>query len=367
MNKSWYIGGTMIDCFCWLSQLIGKTPLTQIKYSYKGEERVIYAKLEQYNLTGSIKDRIALHILHQAIHCNELKPGDTIVEVTSGNTGISFSAVGKALGYPVTIYMPDWLSSERINLIKSYGAKIELVSREDGGFLSALERAKTLSLNNPNIFLPSQFSNQYNIDAHYHTTAREIWSQMTKSYQKPDAFVAGVGTGGTVMGVGKYFKEKDPTIKIYPLEPANSPTLSTGCKVGKHRIQGISDDFIPDLIDFKLLDDVISVDDGDSIIMAQKLACSLGMGVGISSGANFIGAVMVQNKLGKDAVVVTVFPDDNKKYLSTELMHEESIKSNFLSPDISDLSILSTACLSRKSGVIGNYKSKEVTKIGPLT
>ncbi|MDR4969410.1 MAG: pyridoxal-phosphate dependent enzyme, partial [Acholeplasmataceae bacterium] len=171
----------MIDCFCWLSQLIGKTPLTQIKYSYKGEERVIYAKLEQYNLTGSIKDRIALHILHQAIHCNELKPGDTIVEVTSGNTGISFSAVGKALGYPVTIYMPDWLSAERINLIKSYGAKIELVSREDGGFLGALEKVKTISLNSPNIFLPSQFSNQYNIDAHYHTTAREIWSQMTKS------------------------------------------------------------------------------------------------------------------------------------------------------------------------------------------
>lgn len=348
-----------MDCFCWLSQLIGKTPLSQIKYRYKGEERIIYAKLEQYNLTGSIKDRVAMHILYKAVTSGEIKPNTEIMEVTSGNTGISFAAVGKALGYPVTIYMPDWMSKERINLIKSYGAKIELVSREDGGFLGAIEKVKKLGEDNPNIFLPSQFSNQNNLDAHYMTTAKEIWRQMIKSYSKPDAFVSGVGTGGTVMGVGKYFKEKDPSIKIYPLEPSNSPTLSTGKKIGKHRIEGISDDFIPDLIDFKMLDEVISVDDGDSILMAQKLASSLGMGVGISSGANFLGAVKIQDKLGKDAVVVTIFPDDNKKYLSTDLMKEECSKTGFLSPEISDLRVLSTSCLSRKSGTQGYYRCKE--------
>lgn len=342
-----------MDCFCWISQLIGKTPLSQIKYEYKGEERVIYAKLEQYNLTGSIKDRVAMHIIFRSIQSGKLTPKSEIVEVTSGNTGISFAAIGKALGFPVTVYMPDWMSLERINLIRSYGAKIVLVSKDQGGFIGALDMVKALKKDNPHLFLPSQFSNKFNLEAHYKNTAKEIWTQMTKYYQKPNAFVAGVGTGGTIMGVGRFLKEKDPLIKIYPLEPSNSPTLATGYKTGKHRIQGISDDFIPDLIDFSKLDEIIDVDDGDAILMAQKLAQEIGMGVGISSGANFLGAVIAQNKLGKDAVVVTVFPDDNKKYLSTDLMREETPKKGFMTPDISNLKILSTAIVNRKSSTRG--------------
>ncbi len=342
-----------MDCFCWISQLIGKTPLSQIKYEYKGEERVIYAKLEQYNLTGSIKDRVAMHIIFRSIQSGKLTPKSEIVEVTSGNTGISFAAIGKALGFPVTVYMPDWMSLERINLIRSYGAKIVLVSKDQGGFIGALDMVKTLKKDNPHLFLPSQFSNKFNLEAHYKNTAKEVWTQMTKYYQKPNAFVAGVGTGGTIMGVGRFLKEKDPLIKIYPLEPSNSPTHATGYKTGKHRIQGISDDFIPDLIDFSKLDDIIDVDDGDAILMAQKLAQEIGMGVGISSGANFLGAVIAQNKLGKDAVVVTVFPDDNKKYLSTDLMREETPKKGFMTPDISNLKILSTAIVNRKSSTRG--------------
>jgi cysteine synthase len=334
-----------MPCFCWLSRLIGKTPLSIIRYKYKGEPREIYVKLEQYNITGSIKDRIALHMIYNALKNGDLKPGAPIVEVTSGNTGIAFAAIGKALGHPVTIYMPDWMSKERINLIQSYGAKIELVSKEEGGFVGAIEKAKKLKKENDEIFLPSQFSNLYNIDAHYMTTAKEIYDQVKKAGKKIDAFVAGVGTGGTVMGVGKYLREKNSLVKIYPLEPLNSPTLSTGCKVGKHRIQGISDDFVPDLINFNLLDDVIGVDDGDSILMAQKLAATLGMGVGISSGANFIGAILVQNRLGKDKVVVTIFPDDNKKYLSTDLMKTEPPKSGYITPDVTDLSIQTTICI----------------------
>jgi cysteine synthase A len=149
-----------------------------------------------------------------------------------------------------------------------------------------------------------------------------------------NAFIAGVGTGGTIMGVGRFLREKNKDIRLFPLEPSNSPTLSTGCKVGAHRIQGISDEFIPDILDLENLDDVVSVDDGDAIIMSQKLANDLGIGVGISSGANLLGGVIVQNQLGEDKVVVTVFPDDNKKYLSTDLLREEPVKEGFLAPDI---------------------------------
>jgi len=260
-----------------------------------------------------------------------IKPGMEIFEATSGNTGISFSAIGRALGHQVNIYMPDWMSSERKNLIESLGAKIRLVTKEEGGFLGSIELSDT-SAKESGGFLPRQFSNEDNIDAHYQTTAPELWWQLQFRGIKPDAFVAGVGTGGTIMGVGKYLKEQDQKIKVYPLEPSNSPTLTTGFKKGKHRIQGISDEFIPSIVNLDELDEVISVDDGDSIIMAQKLAAELGIGVGISSGANFLGAMLVQEMIGKDKHVVTVFPDTNKKYLSTDLLKDEPIKKDFLSP-----------------------------------
>jgi len=322
-----------------LTKMIGNTPLLEIRLKYKNEERKVYAKAEYYNLTGSIKDRMAFHILKKSYELGRLKPGDNIVEATSGNTGIAFSAIGRALGHKVTIFMPDWMSKERINLMKSFGAEIKLVSKEEGGFLGSISKADKLAEEFENVFLPHQFSNEDNCEAHYLTTGPEIWYQLQEIGLKPDAIVAGVGTGGTIMGAGRYLREMNPDIKLYPLEPANSPTLSTGYQVGKHRIQGISDEFIPPIVKLEQLDDIIHVDDGDAIIMAQKLASTLGLGVGISSGANLIGAVMAQEKLGKDSVVVTVFADDNKKYLSTDLMKEEPVKDGFISTDIELLSV----------------------------
>lgn len=315
-----------------LSSLIGNTPLLAIEFKYKGELRTIYAKAEHLNMTGSIKDRMAYHILSKAIKDGKLKPGMPIIEATSGNTGIAFSALGRALGHPVTIFMPDWMSSERINLIKSLGATINLVSKEEGGFLGSIEAANKLAASIDG-FLPRQFANTDNSEAHYLSTGPEIWWQLKYRHLKPDAFVAGVGTGGTVMGTGKFLKEQNPSVKIHPLEPANSPTLSTGYKVGKHRIQGISDEFIPDICDLKKLDSIVEVDDGDGIIMAQKLA-RMGIAVGISSGANFIGALKIQNGLGANSTVVTIFSDDNKKYLSTDLMKNEPIGKDYLSTDV---------------------------------
>ena len=314
----------------YLENLVGKTPMLELIFDYKGEERRIFVKNESYNLTGSIKDRMAFYTLKKAYEKNEIKKGAAIVEATSGNTGIAFSAMGAILGHPVIIYMPDWMSEERKSLIRSFGAKIVLVSREEGGFLGSIEKTKEYAKNNPDTYLPSQFSNPYNSEAHYYGIGLEIVNEMKSLNLNIDGFVAGVGTGGTVMGIGQRIKENFSNAKICPLEPLNSPTLSTGYKVAKHRIEGISDEFIPDLIKLDKLDDVVSVDDGDAIVMAQKLA-KCGLGVGISSGANFIGALMLQNKLGKDSVIVTVFPDDNKKYLSTDLMKSEKVKEDFSS------------------------------------
>lgn len=183
-------------------------------------------------------------------------------------------------------------------------------------------------------FLPQQFSNSVNCEAHYLTTGPELWWQLRLRSLVPDAFVAGVGTGGTIMGAGTYLREKHPEVRLHPLEPASSPTLATGCKVGKHRIQGISDEFIPPILDLSSLDDIIDVDDGDAILMAQRLAAELDLAVGISSGANFIGALKAQNALSADAVVVTVFSDDNKKYLSTDLLRDEPIKAGYYAPEV---------------------------------
>jgi cysteine synthase A len=317
-----------------IETLIGKTPLLEIDFLFNGEARKIFAKSENLNMTGSIKDRMAHYIIKKAYADGSLKPGDTIIEATSGNTGIAFAAIGRALGHPVVIYMPDWMSKERINLIKSLGADIRLVSKEEGGFLGSISLSEELAAKTENAFLPCQFSNNSNAEAHYFGTGLEIHQQLSDLSMKADAFIAGVGTGGTIMGAGQYLREQTPNIKLHPLEPSNSPTLSTGHKVGKHRIQGISDEFIPSIMDLGAIDPVVSVDDGDSIIMAQKLAAELGLGVGISSGANFLGAAKIQEAMGGDATLVTVFADSNKKYLSTDLCGTEPIKSGFLSTDI---------------------------------
>ncbi|MBT8461170.1 MAG: cysteine synthase family protein, partial [Gemmatimonadetes bacterium] len=237
-----------------LKSLVGNTPLLAVRFRYRGEERVIYGKAEHLNMTGSIKDRMALHIMTQAHESGALQAGAPIFEATSGNTGISIAAIGRGLGHPVTIFMPDWMSDERKNLIRSLGAEIVLVSREDGGFLGSIEMAEEAATRTPGAFLPRQFSNRDNVAAHEHTTGPEIWWQLAFRGVRPDAFIAGVGTGGTIMGVGNYLRNERPETKIHPLEPANSPTLSTGHKVGKHRIQGISDEFIPAICDLTELD-----------------------------------------------------------------------------------------------------------------
>ena len=321
-----------------LSSLISNTPLLDIEFNFKGEIRHIYAKAEYYNLTGSIKDRVAFHILKKAYANGSLKEGFTIAEATSGNTGIAFSALGGALGHKVVIFMPDWMSQERIKLIESYGAEIRLVSREEGGFLGSIEKTEEMFLGG-NVFLPRQFSNEDNVEAHYLTTGNEIVNQLEKIGLVCDGVLAGVGTGGTIMGIGKRVRESNPNAKVFPLEPASSPTLSTGHKDGSHRIQGISDEFIPEIVKLDTLDQIIAVDDGDAINMARLLTQKLGLGVGISSGANFLGALLAQDIIGKNAVVATIFSDDNKKYLSTDYVRAQDVKENFLSKHIELLSV----------------------------
>lgn len=333
MNKTKPADDKISSRFFSLGHLIGNTPLLEIEFTYKNKLRKIYAKYESLNMTGSIKDRMAYHILKDSYEKGLIKKGDTIVEATSGNTGISFSAIGRALGHSVIIFMPDWMSRERVDLIHSFGAEIVPVTKEQGGFLGSIGLADKVAEERENIFLPHQFSNAGNIYAHYETTGPEIWWQLSFKGLKPDAFTAGVGTGGTIMGTGQFLKKMNPGIFIHPMEPAESPTLTTGHKIGKHRIQGISDEFIPPIVDLNSLDHVVSVHDGDAIILSQKLA-TLGLAVGISSGANFIAALMIQNELGDEAVVATVFPDSNKKYLSTDLLRTEPVKEEFLSGDV---------------------------------
>jgi cysteine synthase A len=316
-----------------LRRLIGNTPLLVLDLRYRGERRTIYAKYESLNLTGSIKDRMALHILERAYASGQLAPGDPIAEATSGNTGIAIAAIGRALGHSVTIFMPDWMSAERVALISSFGATIVLVSKVDGGFLGAMAQADAMHASNPRTFLPHQFANDANVDAHATGTGPEIWLQLAAHGKTPDAFVAGVGTGGTVMGVGRHLRSRKADVHVHPLEPAESPTLSTGHKVGRHRIQGISDDFIPPICHLEELDAVVQAHDGDAILIAQKLAHQ-GLAVGISSGANLIGALKIQDALGANAVVATVFADSNKKYLSTDLLRQEPERPEYLSPHV---------------------------------
>jgi cysteine synthase A len=318
-----------------LSRLIGGTPLLEIHCRYRGREHRIYAKHEAYNFTGSIKDRMALYILQRAYATGEIAPGDVIAEATSGNTGISFAAIGRALGHPVRIYMPDWMSRERVLVIQSLGAAVIPVSAELGGFLGSIRMADDFSRETGGVFRPQQFDNSANVQAHYETTGPEITAQMAALGRTPTAFVAGVGTGGTVMGVARHLRERfGKGILAYPLEPANSPTLRTGHKVGRHRIQGISDEFVPSIVRMQELGKIIDVWDGDAIVMSQRLASELGIAVGISSGANLLGALQIADEQGTDACVATVFCDDNKKYLSTDLCSDEECKEHYCCNDV---------------------------------
>lgn len=284
-----------------LKLLIGNTPLIKITYKFNNQTRNAYFKLEWYSLTGSIKDRVALYIIEKMID-GGLKEGDTICEVTSGNMGISLSALCKLLNVKTKIFLPKDMSDERKQLLKLYGTEL-ILTKDFSEAFSKCEKEK-------NCFFAHQFENEANTLAHYSTTASEIYSLLPS----PTAFISGVGTSGTLSGCAKFFKEKNSKIKIVAVEPVKSSLLTLGYSKGKHKIQGLSDEIIPKLYDKMLIDDIISVSDEDAIKMAQKLSTTLGLGVGISSGANFIASV-----LSNENNTVSIFPDDNKKYLSTDL------------------------------------------------
>lgn len=295
-----------------IDKLIGNTPYIKIKYKYKGKIDYIYVKIEFYNLTGSIKDRLALYIVNKNKSEGILKDGMPIIEATSGNTGISFSAIGAYYNHPVYIFMPNWVSVERIKLMEMYGAKVFLVSKEEGGFTECINRADKLA-KKINGFRPNQFDNIDNIYTHYNTTGKEIVDKIPNI----EAFVSGIGTGGTLMGVAKRLREKNINTKIYAMEPSELPLISKGIKIKEHKIEGIGDDFIPSIVDKNMIDGIVTISSDDAILMAKKIAKELGIGVGISSGANLLAAILIkENTKGN---IVTIFVDDNKKYLSTDL------------------------------------------------
>ncbi len=306
-----------------LRKLVGNTPMIKIDYEYEDKKGSIYTKLEYYNYTGSIKDRIALYIIEQERANGNLAENQAIVEVTSGNTGISFSAFGALYGHDVHIFMPDWVSLERRNLIEMYGAHVHLVSKEEGGFKKALELAEEFAKEN-NAYRPLQFDNPLNIKAQYTTTGQEIIDAI------PDvnAFVSGIGTGGTLIGIGKRLKDNNPDSKLFALEPSTLSILKMGMEEGSHMIEGIGDDFIPGIVDRDLIDDIVLIEDLDAINMSKRIAKEFGLGIGISSGANFLASVIMDSD---DMTVATVFPDDNKKYITTKLSEKVDDDSKLLS------------------------------------
>ena len=284
---------------------IGNTPLVKIGN--------IYAKLECVNPGGSSKDRAALAMILAAEANGSLQPGGTIIEPTSGNTGIGLAWVGVSRGYRVILTMPDTMSMERRQLICAYGAEIVLTEGAKG-MQGAIDKAVELQKSIPNSIIPDQFSNPANAQAHYESTGPEIWRQTDG---KVDVFVAGVGTGGTITGAGRYLKEKNPSIKLIAAEPAASPLLSGGT-AGPHKIQGIGANFIPKVLDRELLDEIVVVTDDEAITTAAKLAKQEGLLVGISSGAAYYAAQLVaQRPEFADKTVVTLLPDTGMRYLST--------------------------------------------------
>lgn len=306
-----------------LRKLVGNTPMIRIDYEYEDKKGSIYTKLEYYNYTGSIKDRIALYIIEQERANGNLAENQAIVEVTSGNTGISFSAFGAFYGHKVHIFMPDWVSLERRNLIEMYGAHVHLVSKEEGGFKKALELAEEFAKEN-NAYRPLQFDNPLNVEAQYTTTGQEIIDAVPDA----NAFVSGIGTGGTLIGIGKRLKDNNPDSKLFALEPSTLSILKMGMEEGSHMIEGIGDDFIPGIVDRDLIDDIVLIEDLDAINMSKRIAKEFGLGIGISSGANFLASVIMDND---DMTVATVFPDDNKKYITTKLSEKVDDDSKLLS------------------------------------
>ena len=300
-----------------IDQLIGNTPLLKLNRIVPEDAADVYVKLEFFNPAGSIKDRIALSMIEKAEAEGKLKPGDTIIEPTSGNTGIGLASVAAAKGYHLIIVMPETMSVERRKLMQGYGAELILTPGADG-MKGSIAKAQEL-VDTKGYFMPMQFENPANPAIHEATTGQEIIDAFGKD-DLPDAFVAGVGTGGTLSGIGHALKKVDPNVKVYALEPAESPLLKEG-KAGKHKIQGISAGFIPKTLDQEVYDGIIEVSSDDAIKTGQAVGRLEGFLPGISAGANIYGAIELAKQLGKDKKVVTVSPDGGDRYLSTDLFN----------------------------------------------
>ncbi len=306
-----YMGGGAIAQS--VLDLIGETPMVRLSKIIEKDSASVYAKLEMFNPGASVKDRIALNMVEQAEKKGLLKPGSTIIEPTSGNTGIGLAIVGAVKGYKVILVMPDGMSQERIQILESFGAEVMLTSAKEG-MAGAVERAREIVSTIKDAFMPQQFKNPDNPAMHRKTTAKEILRDMDGQV---DAFVAGVGTGGTITGVGKVLKEHNPKTRIIAVEPKTSSVLSGG-KPGPHMIQGIGAGFIPDVLDRSLIDEIIPVGDQEAYQMAKRLSREEGVFAGISCGAACVGAVKIAKMLGAGKKVVVLFPDSWERYLSLE-------------------------------------------------
>lgn len=299
---------SVLDC-------VGNTSMLKLDVQFQGQTYRLLAKPEFMNPSGSIKDRIAKYIVEQAEKRGLLKPGYTIVEATSGNTGIALSMVAAAKGYEMLVVMPEHMTGERIKIMTSLGADLCLTPKDEG-FEGAVAKADKIAKSGKHYFLANQFKNPDNVMAHYHTTGKEILQQIEGDI---DVFVAGVGTGGTLMGVGKALRERNPRVRLVAVEPEEASVLSGRKDIKDHKIAGIGDGFVPEIVDKDMIDQVVTVKSDDAVEMARRMSRERGLMVGVSSGANILASIEVMNMIGQEKTVVTVLPDRTERYFSTDL------------------------------------------------